>query len=68
MNDESIERLESKVAYLEQAHQDLSDVLYRQRQELDSLKARFAALLARLSEGDGDGAKFDPDAERPPHY
>jgi len=68
MHDEAIERLESKVAYLEQAHQELSDVLYRQRLELDSLKARFAALVTRLQDSDGDAGKFDPAAERPPHY
>ena len=68
MNDEAIERLELKVAYLERAHQELSDVLYAQGREVDSLKARFAALVARLQDGDDPAQKFDPDAERPPHY
>ncbi len=68
MNDEAIERLETKVAYLEQAHQELSDVLYRQRLELDSLKARFSALVTRLQDSESTAAKFDPESERPPHY
>jgi uncharacterized coiled-coil protein SlyX len=68
MNDDALERLETKVAYLEQAHQDLSDVLYKTRLELDSLTARLAALVSRLQDDDGSPAKFDADAERPPHY
>lgn len=68
MDEERIERLETKVAYLEQAHQELSDVLYAQRRELDALKTRVAALASRLADGDAGIQKFDPDNDRPPHY
>ncbi len=68
MHDPAIERLETKIAYLEQSHQELSDVLYAQQRELDSLKARFAALVSRLQDSDGNAQKFDPESERPPHY
>ncbi len=65
---ESTEQLELKVAYLEKAQQELSDLVYAQRRELDSLTARLTALLQRLQEVESDAGKFDPDAERPPHY
>lgn len=65
---DSTEKLELKVAYLERAQQELSDLVYAQRRELDSLAARLAALVGRLEEVEGDAGGFDPDAQRPPHY
>ena len=43
---ERIDALEFKVAHLEQALQELSDVVYRQQRELDSLRDRNQLLLA----------------------
>lgn len=68
MDDEALARIEFKVAYLEQAHQELSDVVYAQRQELDRLRARVAALTERLQESTVNPGGFDPGSERPPHY
>lgn len=68
MSDDAIERLELKVAYLERAQQELSDALYSQRQEVDRLAARLDALISRLADSDGGPQRFDPEAERPPHY
>ena len=45
---ESIERLELKLAFLERANQELSDVVYRQQQELEELRTR-VALLGRVA-------------------
>lgn len=73
MDDASrIEALEFKCAYLERAHQELSDVLARQQQELDRARARIED-LARQIEGlevavEGAGGPPDPRAEVPPHY
>lgn len=62
-----IEDLEFKVAHLERALQELSDVLYRQQQRLDAQEARLARLSHRLDEA-ASGAPGDPRDEKPPHY
>jgi SlyX protein len=65
--DERIETLEFKVAHLERALQELSDVVYRQQREIDALQAREAQLLdqvQQLAERDVDPARV----EIPPHY
>lgn len=67
MNQARIDALEFKVAHLEQALQELSDVLYRQQRELDTLRERSQDLLDQVQELDERGA--DPTrVEIPPHY
>lgn len=62
-----IEALEFKVAHLERALQELSDVLYRQQREIDALRAQETDLLEQvrqLSDRDVDPMRI----EIPPHY
>lgn len=66
--DEAIERLELKMAYLERANSELSDELYRQRQQLDALAARHADLLRRLDDSTAPAVITDLLSEKPPHY
>lgn len=67
MADERIERLEFKVAHLEQALQELSDVLYRQQRELDALRERDRQLYEQVQQLEDRGG--DPNrVEIPPHY
>jgi SlyX protein len=64
---ERIDTLEFKVAHLERALQELSDVVYRQQRELDSLRDRNQHLLEQvqqLEERGGDPSRV----EIPPHY
>lgn len=63
----SIEQIEIKIAYLEKANAELSDVVYRQGQELESLRARLSELLRRLDALQPPAA-FSPQDEIPPHY
>ncbi|MFU8820009.1 MAG: SlyX family protein [Gammaproteobacteria bacterium] len=63
-----IERLESKLAFLERASQDLGDVVYRQQQELDALKARVERLVQRLEAAEERSRDYTAEDERPPHY
>jgi SlyX protein len=66
MNDR-IETLEFKVAHLERALQELSDVLYRQQRELDSLRDRNQQLVEQVQQLEDRAG--DPNAvEIPPHY
>jgi SlyX protein len=67
MND-TIERLELKLAYLERANQELSDVVYRQQQELEELRTRIALLVARIDAMKAGETTYTPEQERPPHY
>jgi SlyX protein len=64
---ERIDTLEFKVAHLERALQELSDVLYRQQRELAALRARNELLLQQLQQLEDRGG--DPNrVEIPPHY
>ncbi len=48
MNAEFVERIELKIAYLERANNDLSEVVYRQQQQIDALRAELAALNGKM--------------------
>jgi uncharacterized coiled-coil protein SlyX len=67
MND-IIERLEIKVAYLESANGELSDVVYRQQKEIDTLRDRLNALLGRFEEAQAKMREWTAEEEKPPHY
>ena len=64
---ERIDALEFKVAHLERALQELSDVVYRQQREVDSLRDRNQQLHEQLQQLEERGG--DPNGvEIPPHY
>lgn len=62
-------RMEEKIAHLERALDDLSDVVARQQTEIASLIRQVARLTARDAENDADGRSHVVlGDERPPHY
>jgi SlyX protein len=64
---ERIDALEFKVAHLERALQELSDVVYRQQRELDALRDGNQHLLEQVQQLEERGG--DPNrVEIPPHY
>lgn len=66
--DERLENIETKLAYQEQAIQQLSDEIYDQRQQMESLAktcARLADRVAALETTDGADLTAE---EPPPHY
>ena len=66
--DDSLEQIQTKIAFLERANVDLSDVVFRQQKEIQALAAKLREISERLNAADsGDGAHAPPD-ERPPHY
>jgi uncharacterized coiled-coil protein SlyX len=68
MTDATSERIEMKLAYLEQANQELSDVVYRQEQEIQKLVLQLAALSNRMDSMRGAPEQYTAEEERPPHY
>jgi SlyX protein len=68
MTTDDVERLESKIAFLERANNDLSDVVYRQHLEIQALRARLDTLAERLSAVSAPSETRTLEDERPPHY
>ena len=68
MNDQSLEEIETRIAFLERANAELSDVVFRQHQEIEALRTQIAALAARVEAAQSDTGVRTPEEERPPHY
>ena len=68
MNADFIERIELKIAYLERANNDLSEVVYRQQQQLDALRAELAVLNGKMEAATTEQTVYTAEQERPPHY
>ena len=65
----SVEELEFKVAFLEDALSKLSDEHYQQQRELDTLKNQLALISDKLKGGfDKDDSHQLIEDDRPPHY
>jgi SlyX protein len=63
-----IAAVEEKVAFLERAIAELSDVLVRQQRELDVAQGRTERLLAQLQSLAEDSGASATAFEKPPHY
>lgn len=62
-----LDAVEFKLAHVERAVQELSDVVYRQQQQLDGVLAAHQRLQQQLEELDGRTGDASP-VEIPPHY
>jgi uncharacterized coiled-coil protein SlyX len=68
VDQETVERLELKLAFLERASAELSDVVYRQHKELEALREGLRALAEKLDSRRSTEPVGRPEDERPPHY
>ena len=68
MNDETLEQIQTKIAFLERASAELSDVLFRQQKEIQALETKLKALSDRLSGEQSEEIPRSLEQERPPHY
>jgi SlyX protein len=68
VNDAAVERIESRIAFLERANQELSDVVLRQEREIGVLREKVTALAARVAAASDEQSEYSPEQERPPHY
>jgi SlyX protein len=60
--------IEEKLAFLERAVNELSDVVARQQKELDRATDRHQRLLDKLSAMESDWGPSPTADEKPPHY
>jgi uncharacterized coiled-coil protein SlyX len=68
MNGEALEQIQTKIAFLERANTELSDVVFRQHQEIQALAAKLAQVSERLQAAQSGGNERALEEERPPHY
>jgi uncharacterized coiled-coil protein SlyX len=64
---EPLEQVQSKIAYLERAMAELSDVVFRQHREILALEAQLKAVRDRLEVSSSEERR-SAEQERPPHY
>lgn len=68
MHDDAIEQLQTKIAYLEAANAEISDLVFRQHRELQALSLRVQQLVERLNAVVAEERRSTTEEERPPHY
>ena len=68
MDENTVERLELKLAFLERANAELSDVVYSQHKEIQALREGLRGLAERLDTRQAADPVRRPEDERPPHY
>jgi SlyX protein len=64
----SLEEVQTKIAFLERANADLSDVVFRQQREIQALAAKVQEIAARVHAAQSADEGRTPQDERPPHY
>jgi SlyX protein len=68
MDQDALERLELKIAFLERANTELSDVVYRQQREIADLQQRLVVLKDRIETLAAQPTGYSATDEMPPHY
>jgi uncharacterized coiled-coil protein SlyX len=68
MSSATLETMEFKIAYLERANNDLSDVVYRQQREIEELRLTVAALTEKVNALTSSRQPYSTEQEIPPHY
>jgi SlyX protein len=69
MNEERLEKIETKIAYQEDLIEELNKTVYQQQKELERLKATCASLASHVASLYESSNESKPAVnERPPHY
>lgn len=63
-----LDAIEEKLAHLEHAVNELSDVVARQQKELDRAQERNQRLLDKIAAMESDAGASATAFEKPPHY
>jgi SlyX protein len=68
MDQEVLEQIQIRIAFLERANAELGEVVFQQQREIQSLTARLREVLQRLEAAHSTPQERSADDERPPHY
>jgi uncharacterized coiled-coil protein SlyX len=68
MDQDAVERLELKLAFLERANAELSDVVYQQHKQIEALLEGLRVLAEKIDSRSSLETPRRPEDERPPHY
>jgi uncharacterized coiled-coil protein SlyX len=68
VNAQAIEQIEIKIAFLERANAELSDVVFRQHRDIEARREQIGMLASRLQTAESDVTPRTAAEERPPHY
>lgn len=68
MNEARLEKIESKIIFLEDNLEGLSKTVYAQQQQIDRLQALIDSLVNHVRELADAVPALPPTNERPPHY
>lgn len=68
MTDERLEKIESKISFLEDTVDDLNKTIYAQQKEIDQLRAVIESLASHVRDLSDTVGERGPANERPPHY
>ena len=60
--------LETRIAYQERLVHELNEVITRQQNQIDALRADYERILAHLKTEDGDRVARPDEEYPPPHY
>jgi len=63
-----LEQIEIRIAFLEQANSQLSDIVYQQQQDLNALRLQLETVLQRLEAERSQPTEYTAQDEKPPHY
>jgi SlyX protein len=63
-----LDQLEIKIAYLEQANAELSDELFKLRQETAAVREQLSVLTGKLEAAQSQPTQYTAEEEKPPHY
>jgi len=68
MNEERLDRIETKITFQEDMIEELNKVVYQQQKKLDQLEAICESLVSHIESLAEERSESMPAIERPPHY
>jgi SlyX protein len=68
MDQETLEQIQTRIAFLERANAELGEVVFQQQKEIQALTARVRDVLQRLEAAHNAQDERMVEDERPPHY
>jgi uncharacterized coiled-coil protein SlyX len=68
MDQETLEQIQTRIAFLERSNTELGEVVFQQQKEIQALNARIREVLQRLEAAQSAQEERSAEDERPPHY